>query len=63
MGASCDSSLDLVFPNGFGGIMIQYNITKRSLKHHLVKAGLSGDSPFHDLWHFAATLLLVNGSM
>jgi integrase len=52
---------DLVFPNGYGGIMIPHNITKRSFKRYLVKAGLSRDVRFHDLRHTAATLLLASG--
>ncbi|HEU5438769.1 MAG TPA: site-specific integrase [Ktedonobacterales bacterium] len=52
---------DLVFPNGYGGIMIPHNITKRSFKRHLVQAGLSRDVRFHDLRHTAATLLLASG--
>ncbi len=61
MGDKCDDALDLVFPNGFGGIMIPHNITKRSYKRYLVKAGLSRDTRFHDLRHTAATLLLASG--
>jgi integrase len=53
--------LGLVFPNGFGTIMIPHNITKRSFKKYLVKAGLSRDIRFHDLRHTAATLLLASG--
>ena len=52
---------DLVFPNGYGGIMIPHNITKRSFKRYPVKAGLSRDVRFHDLRHTAATLLLASG--
>jgi site-specific recombinase XerC len=52
---------DLVFPNGYGGIMIPHNITKRSFKRYLVKAGLGRDVRFHDLRHTAATLLLASG--
>jgi integrase len=51
----------LVFPNGYGGIMIPHNIAKRSFKRYLVKAGLSRDIRFHDLRHTAATLLLASG--
>jgi integrase len=61
MGDKYDSSLDLVFPNGYGGIMIPHNITKRSFKRHLVAAGLSRGVRFHDLRHTAATLLLASG--
>ncbi len=55
------SDLDMAFPNGFGTVMIPHNITKRSFKRHLVKAGLSRDIHFHDLRHTAATLLLSSG--
>lgn len=51
----------LVFPNGYSGIMIPHNITKRSFKRYLVKAGLSRTVRFHDLRHTAATLLLASG--
>src|SRR5215469_16677832 len=51
----------LVFPNGYGNIMIPHNIAKRSIKRYLVKAGLSRDIRFHDLRHTAATLLLASG--
>ena len=51
----------LVFPNGYGTIMIPHNIAKRSFKRYLVKAGLSRDIRFHDLRHTAATLLLASG--
>jgi integrase len=61
MGVQYDSALDLVFPNGFGTIMIPHNITKRSFKRYLVMAGLSRDIRFHDLRHTAATLLLASG--
>jgi integrase len=52
---------DLVFPNGFGGIMIPHNITKRGFKRLLAKAGLSTTLRFHDLRHTAATLLIAAG--
>jgi integrase len=52
---------DVVFPNGYGDIMIPHNITKRSFKRYLVKAGLSRTVRFHDLRHTAATLLLASG--
>jgi integrase len=61
MGEAYNPSLDLIFPNGFGTIMIPHNITKRSFKRYLVKAGLSRDIRFHDLRHTAATLLLAAG--
>ena len=53
--------LDLVFPNRDGGIMIPHNITKRSFKRYLDKAGLSREIRFHDARHTAATLLLASG--
>lgn len=53
--------LSLVFPNKYGGIMIPDNITKRSFKRHLERAGLSREVRFHDLRHTAATLLLASG--
>ncbi|MGO8950581.1 MAG: tyrosine-type recombinase/integrase [Ktedonobacterales bacterium] len=61
MGEKYDDSLHLVFPNGYGGIMIPHNITKRSFKRYLIKAGLGRDVRFHDLRHTAATLLLASG--
>ena len=61
MGDKYNSSLDLVFPNGYGGIMIPHNITKRSFKKYLVNAGLSRETRFHALRHTAATLLLASG--
>ena len=61
LGAFWDRSLDLVFPNGFGGIMIPHNLAKRSFKRHLARAGLSTEIRFHDLRHTAATLLLSRG--
>jgi integrase len=60
MGEAWDSSLDLVFPNGFGGIMIPHNLAKRAFKRYLAKAGLP-DMRFHDLRHTAATVLLSRG--
>jgi integrase len=56
-----DDTLDLVFPNGFGSIMIPHNITKRSFKRYPVRASLSRETRFHDLRHTAATLLLASG--
>jgi site-specific recombinase XerD len=41
--------------------MIPHNITKRSFKYYLVKAGLSREIRFHDTRHTAATLLLASG--
>lgn len=61
LGDQYDASLDLVFPNGYGGIMIPHNITKRSFKQHLAAAGLPRSIRFHDLRHTAATLLLARG--
>ncbi len=61
MGSLYDDALDLVFPNGYGGIMIPHNIAKRSFKRYLEQAGLSRSVRFHDLRHTAATLLLASG--
>ncbi len=61
MGNLYDNSLDLVFPNGYGTIMIPHNITKRSFKRHLEKAGLPQSIRFLDLRHTAATLVLASG--
>ena len=60
LGPAWDDSLDLVFPNTIGGIMIPDNLAKRSFKQFLLKAGLP-NIRFHDLWHTAATLLLKQG--
>jgi integrase len=60
MGPKWDSASDLVFPNGYGGIMIPDNLAKRFFKAALLRAGLS-DMRFHDLRHTAATLLLSRG--
>ncbi len=54
-------SLYLVFPYGYGTIMIPHNITKRSFKCYLEKAGLPRCNRFHDLRHTSATLLLASG--
>lgn len=61
MGGLYDATLDLVFPNGYGRLMIPHNITKRSFKRHLEAAGLPRSVRFHDLRHTAATLLLSSG--
>src|SRR5258708_4683838 len=58
MGKHWDGTLNLVFPNGFGTIMIPHNITKRSFKRHLVAVGMSRDVRFHDIRHTHATQLL-----
>jgi len=60
MGERWNAALDLVFPNGYGGIMIPDNLAKRSFKRALAKAELP-DMRFHDLRHTAATLLLSRG--
>jgi integrase len=60
MGSKWNSASDLVFPNGYGGIMIPDNVAKRSFKAALLRAGLP-DMRFHDLRHTAATLLLSRG--
>jgi integrase len=57
LGPAWDDALELVFPNAIGGIMIPDNLTKRSFKQFLDKAGLP-NIRFHDLRHTAATLLL-----
>jgi integrase len=57
LGQGWDDSLDLVFPNTIGGIMIPDNLTGRNFKHFLEVAGLP-DIRFHDLRHTAATMLL-----
>jgi integrase len=60
LGAGWDTSLDLIFPNAIGGIMIPHNLAKRSFKRHLARAGLP-NIRFHDLRHTAATHLLSRG--
>jgi integrase len=60
LGAAWNNRLDLVFPNQLGGLMIPDNLTKRSFKRNLKRAGLP-DIRFHDLRHTAATLLLSRG--
>lgn len=57
LGSAWNSSLDLVFPNRIGGIMIPDNLAKRSFKQFLAAAGLP-KIRFHDLRHTAATLML-----
>lgn len=61
MGDLWKDQLNLVFPNGFGGIMIPHNITKRSFKRHLVAAGIAKATRFHDIRHTHATHLLAAG--
>lgn len=61
LGDAWDGSLDLIFPNVLGGLMIPDNMTKRSFKPLLVKAGLAPEIRFHDLRHTAATVLLGRG--
>jgi integrase len=61
LGPRYDDTLDPVFPNLYGGIMIPHNIAKRPFKEHLRAAGLSTAIRFHDLRHTAATLLLAAG--
>lgn len=60
LGAAWETSLNLVFPNARGGVMIPHNLTKRDFKHILKRAGLP-DFHFHCLRHTAATLLLSKG--
>lgn len=57
LGDQWNTALDLVFPNGYGGLMIPDNLAKRSFKRALTKTGLP-DTWFHDPRHTAATLLL-----
>jgi integrase len=61
LGLAWDNTLDLVFPNRTGGIMIPDNLTKRYFKEILRKLGFSEEIRFHDLRHTAATLLLSRG--
>jgi integrase len=61
LGKAWNSSLDLVFPNVLGGLMIPDNLAKRSFKPLAQKAGLVPEMRFHDLRHTAATLLLSRG--
>lgn len=60
LGAAWDTSRELVFPNTIGGLMIPDNLTKRSFKPLLKRAGLP-DIRFHDPRHTAATLPLARG--
>lgn len=60
VGEQWNARLDLVFPNGYGGIMIPDNLAKRSFKRALTKAWLP-NMRFHDPRHTAATLLLSRG--
>src|SRR5262249_34948618 len=48
-------------PQRIWGIIIPPHITKCSFKRHLVTAGLSRHTRFHDLCHTAATLLVASG--
>jgi integrase len=61
MGDKWNDTLNLVFPNGYGTIMIPHNITKRSFKRHLVAIGMPRDVRFHDIRHTHATQLLALG--
>jgi integrase len=61
LGAAWNASLDLVFPNTLGGIMISDNQVKRSFKRLAARAGFPPEMRFHDLRHTAATLLLSRG--
>jgi site-specific recombinase XerD len=61
LGPAWNNALDLVFPNGYGGLMIPHNLAKRSFKRHLTAIGLSEEIQFHDLRHPAATLMLSRG--
>jgi integrase len=62
LGTAWDGTLNLVFPNAFGGVMIPHNLAKRGFKQLLNRAGLQDhDYHFHCLRHTAATLLLSHG--
>jgi integrase len=61
MGEMWHNDNNLVFPNGFGGIMIPHNIAKRSFKRHLVAAGIPREARIHDIRHTHATQLLILG--
>ena len=61
MGDKWNSTLNLVFPNGYGTIMIPHNITKRSFKRHLLAVGMPRAVRFHDIRHTHATQLLAMG--
>jgi integrase len=60
LGPAWDASMDLVFPNAIGGLMIPHNLAKRGFKAILRRAALP-DFHFHCLRHTAATLLLSQG--
>jgi len=61
LGAMWNRSLDLIFPNTLGGLMIPDNLVQRSFKPLIWKAGFDPEIHFHDLRHTAATLLLSRG--
>ena len=61
IGDTWDSTLNLVFPNSYGTIMIPHNITKRSFKRHLLAVGMPRTVRFHDIRHTHATHLLALG--
>jgi integrase len=61
LGAAWRTSIDLIFPNTLGGLMIPDNLVKRSFKPLIVKAEFDPEMRFHDLRHTAATLLLSRG--
>ncbi len=61
MGEHWHNEQNLVFPNGFGTIMIPHNIAKRSFKRHLDAIGMSRDVRFHDIRHTHATQLIILG--
>lgn len=61
LGPAWDNTVDLLFPDTIGGIMIPHNLAKRSFKRYLTRAGLPRSIRFHDLRHTAATHLLARG--
>ncbi len=52
---------DLVFPNGFGGMINPSNLRNRSFRRIKERAGVPSTTRFHDLRHTCATLLLGEG--
>jgi integrase len=61
LGEAWSGTLDLVFPNVIGGLMIPDNLAKRGFKKLLRRAGLDEGTHFHCLRHTAATILISRG--